>query len=84
MWYCDYAVVELSNYTLPFAQSLFVQLVIRQRLAKVLHRLFPQRFLPPLFEALHESSIPYAEILQHYQNWCNKVKKSQTKFLSIS
>ena len=68
-----HAIVELSNHTLPFNRSLFVQLIFRQRLAKLLHRLFPQRFLPPLFEALHESSIPYADILREYQSWCNKV-----------
>ena len=79
-----HAIVELSNHTLPFKQSLFVQLIIRQRVAKLLHRLFPQRFFPPLFEALHESSIPYAEILKQYRNWCNKVKKSKPKFFSIS
>ena len=75
-----HAVVELSNYTLPFNRSLFVQLIVRQRLAKLLHRFFPQKFLPPLFEALHESSIPYANILREYRGWCNKVKKSQQKF----
>lgn len=75
-----HAIIELSNHTLPFSQSLFVQLIVRQRLAKLLHRLFPKRFLPPLFEALHESSIPYADILYKYQSWCNKVKKSQQKF----
>ena len=79
-----HAVVELSNHTLPFDRSLFVQLIIRQRLAKILHRLFSKRFLPPLFEALHESSIPYADILREYQSWCNKVKKSQQKFSELS
>ena len=79
-----HAIVELSNHTLPFSQSLFVQLIIRQRLAKLLHRLFPKRFLPPLFEALHESSIPYADILREYQSWCNKVKKSRQKFSKSS
>lgn len=75
-----HAIVELSNHTLPSAKSLFVQFILRQRLAKLLHWLFPQRFLPPLFEALHESSIPYAEILKEYRSWCNKVKKSQAEF----
>ena len=79
-----HAVVELSNHTLPFKQSLFIQLIIRQRVAKLLHRLFPQRFLPPLFEALHESSISYAEILKHYRRWCDKVKQSKPEFSSIS
>lgn len=74
-----HAVVELSNYTLPFAQNLFIELILRQRLARILHRLFPQRFLPPLFEAMHESSIPYKDIFQQYKSWCNKVKTSRKK-----
>ena len=65
-------------------RSLFVQLIVRQRLAKLLHLFFPKRFLPPLFEALHESSIPYADILREYQSWCNKVKKSRQKFYESS
>ncbi|MEM9508741.1 MAG: NAD(P)/FAD-dependent oxidoreductase [Cyanobacteria bacterium P01_E01_bin.35] len=77
-----HAVVELSNHTLPFAQSLFIELIVRQRLAKLLHRLFPQRFLPPLFDALNESSIPYAKIFHKYESWCNKVKKSKSEFSS--
>ena len=77
-----HAVVELSNHTLPFKQSLFIQLIIRQRIAKLLHGLFPQRFFPPLFEALHESSIPYSEILKRYRGWCNEVRKSKPEFYS--
>ena len=78
-----HAVVELSNYTLPFAQNLFIELILRQRLAKILHRLFPQKFLPPLFEAMHESSIPYRDIFQQYKSWCNKVKNSRKKSASV-
>lgn len=78
-----HAVVELSNYTLPFAQNLFIELILRQRLAQILHRLFPQRFLPPLFEAMHESSIPYRDIFQQYKGWCNKVKNYRKKSASI-
>ncbi|MEM6614483.1 MAG: NAD(P)/FAD-dependent oxidoreductase [Cyanobacteria bacterium P01_C01_bin.72] len=70
------AVVELSNYTLPLAKSLFVEFILRQRIAKIMHRLFPQRFFPPLFDALYESSIPYGKIGEKYQGWCSRVKKS--------
>lgn len=77
-----HAVVELSNYTLPFARNLFLELILRQRLAKILHRLFPQRFLPPLFEAMHESSIAYRDIFKQYKGWCNKVKNSRNKSAS--
>jgi kynurenine 3-monooxygenase len=70
-----HAIVELSNNTLPFSNSLYIQFLIRQYFAKILHRLFPQRFLPPLMEALYNSSITYTEIWHAYQNWCSKVKR---------
>lgn len=73
-----HAVVELSDSTFPWSKSLFIEFILRQRLAKILYRFFPRRFFPPLFEALYDSSISYAEILQVYKNWCEKVKKSQT------
>ncbi|MDJ0595484.1 MAG: NAD(P)/FAD-dependent oxidoreductase [Pleurocapsa sp. MO_226.B13] len=76
-----HAVVELSDNTLPFAKSLFVEFILRQRLAGVLHRFFPQRFLPPLFEALNDTSISYSKIWREYQSWCNKVKKSKQEFV---
>ena len=75
-----HAVVELSNNTLPSAKSLFIEFIVRQRLAKILHRFFPKSFLPPISEALYDSSITYSKVLQVYKNWCNKVKKSQEEF----
>ena len=79
-----HAVVELSNNTLPLSNSLFIEFVMRERFAKVLHQFFPKRFLPPLFDALYESSISYREILHSYQNWCAKVKRSKEKFLTLT
>lgn len=74
----------LAHYLLRRDRQYEIDIIVRQRLAKLLHRLFPKRFLPPLFEALHESSIPYADILREYQSWCNKVKKSRQKFSKSS
>ena len=76
-----HAIVELSKHALPFSRSLFIELILRQRMAKFLHRFFPQRFFPPLFDALNDSSISYADIFQQYQGWCNKVEKSKQKTL---
>lgn len=71
------AVVELSDYTLPSQKSLFVEFILRMRIAQILHKLFPTKFLPPLFQAIHDPAISYREILQQYRGWCNKVKKSK-------
>ena len=79
-----HAVVELSNNTFPLSNSLFIEFLVRERLAKLLHQFFPKRFLPPLFEALSESSISYREILHSYQNWCAKVRRSKEKFLTLT
>ena len=77
-----HAVVELSNNTLPLSRSLYMEFIIRERLAKVLHRFFPKWFLPPIFEAINESSISYSDVFHTYKKWCSKVKKSQEEFLA--
>lgn len=71
------AVVELSDYSLPSQKSLFVEFILRMRMAQILHQLFPQKFLPPLFQAMHDPNISYREIHDRYRGWCNKVKKSK-------
>lgn len=71
-----HALAELSDYALLADPKLFIEFAFRQRLAKVLHRFFPDRFAPPLMELVFESSLPYSEILQSYQSWITKVKKS--------
>ncbi|MGF1482224.1 MAG: FAD-dependent oxidoreductase [Cyanophyceae cyanobacterium] len=76
-----HAASELSSNTLPLSKPLFIEFIIKERVATVLHRFFPKRFFPPLFEALYESTVSYAEILHRYKNWCSKVKKSQEKLV---
>jgi kynurenine 3-monooxygenase len=76
-----YALCELSNYTLPLSQKLFIEFLIRTKFAKLMHKIFPKRFQPFLFDLITESTIPYSEILKTYQRWINKVKKTNTEFL---
>lgn len=71
------AVVELSDYSLPSQKSLFVEFILRMRIAQFLHQLFPKKFLPPLFQATHDPNISYGEIYDSYRGWCNKVRKSK-------
>lgn len=71
------AVVELSDYSLPSQKSLFVEFILRMKMAQFLHQLFPKKYLPPLFQAMHEPNISYREIYDRYRGWCNKVKKSK-------
>ena len=71
------AIAELSDYTLPAKKSLFVELILRMKISGVLHKLFPQQFLPPLIQAIHDPAISYSQIYEQYRGWCNKVKKSK-------
>ena len=71
-----HALVELSDNSLPSSSKLFIEFMIRARLAKMLHQFSPNRFSPSLFELITESSMPYSEILDRYKGWIAKVKKS--------
>ena len=75
-----HALLELSNHSSPSSSKLFFEFIVREQLAKTLHRLLPNRFPPSYFELVFESSVPYSEILQTYKGWIAKVKKSNQHF----
>ena len=77
-----HALVELSDSPFPLSKSLFLELIVRQKLGKVLHQLLPQHFPTSLFELLSDTTVPYAEILSSYRRWIAKVKRSNQKFLA--
>jgi kynurenine 3-monooxygenase len=76
-----HALAELSNNTFPSSTPLFVEFVLRERLAKILNQLLPHYFSPSLTELLFEPAIPYSEILHAYDGWVAKVKKENEKVL---
>ncbi|MFN6568939.1 NAD(P)/FAD-dependent oxidoreductase [Dendronalium sp. ChiSLP03b] len=71
-----YALVELGDYAFPSSTKLFVEFILREFLAKTLHRLFPKFFPPSLIDLIFETTVPYSEILNSYKGWVSKVKKS--------
>jgi len=71
-----HALVEMSNNAFPTSKKLFFQFIARETFARTLHKLFPKRFAPSMFEMLLSTTVPYAEILRLNQGWINKVKKS--------
>ena len=77
-----HALVELGDYAFPLSKELFIEFIFREMVGKILHRIFPQIFPPVLTELVFESAIPYSEILNSYQGWISKVKKSNEKFLA--
>lgn len=76
-----HALVELGEHTFPYSRQLFAEFMIREQFSKILHQLFPDRFAPSLLEMIFESSVSYSEILQRYEGWVKKVKKSNQQFL---
>lgn len=77
-----HALVELGDNAFPASKKLLIEFIFRELISQILHKVLPQRFSPSLSELLFETSVPYAEILNSYQGWISKVKKSNEKFLS--
>jgi kynurenine 3-monooxygenase len=77
-----HALVELGNNTFPLAKGLFIEFLVRELVAKTLHKLFPNRCAPSLSDLIFESSVPYSSMLKSYKGWISKVKKSNEKFLT--
>ncbi|BAZ18091.1 putative kynurenine 3-monooxygenase [Calothrix sp. NIES-4071] len=75
-----HALVELSDNASPMSGTLlFYEFFIRIRFGQILHQLFPKRFPKPLFQLASETTIPYSEILNTYQNWITRVKRSNKR-----
>ncbi|MBD2778072.1 FAD-dependent oxidoreductase [Iningainema tapete] len=70
------ALVELGENVIPSSKGLIFEFMLRQRLGKILHQIFPQYFPSSIIEMIFETSVPYSEILNSYQGWVSKVKNS--------
>lgn len=77
-----HALAELSENASPSSSKLFIQFIIRQRFAKILHQLFPKYFSPSMRDLMDDSTLPYSKILNLYKGWISKFKKSNEKFLA--
>lgn len=77
-----HALVELGDNAFPLSTALFIEFILRERLAKILHKKFSKRFSPSMFELISETTVPYSQILNSYKGWISKVKKSNEKFLA--
>lgn len=78
-----HALVELSDNAFPMSNKLlFFELFIRLRSAQILHQLFPKRFSKSLLQLVSETTVPYSEILNTYQNWITKVKQSNKRYIT--
>ncbi|HYW18064.1 MAG TPA: NAD(P)/FAD-dependent oxidoreductase [Nodularia sp. (in: cyanobacteria)] len=77
-----YALVELGDYAFPTSTGLFIEFILREYIAKTMHRLLPKFFPPSLIDLIFETTVSYSEILNLYQGWISKVKKSDEKVLN--
>lgn len=76
-----HALVELGNNAFPLDKRLYVEYLLKNSLANFLHRLFPKRCSPSLYELISEGTVPYSETLRLYKGWVARVKRSNEKFL---
>jgi len=76
-----WALVELGDNAFPSSTKLFIEFILREQLAKTLHKLFPHRFPLSMFQLISESTVSYSEIVQLYKGWVSKVKQSNEKLL---
>lgn len=73
-----HALIDLADYAVPTnaPTNLLIEFNVREVIAKTLHQLFPKQFPPSLFQLISETTAPYSEILNFYQGWITKVKRS--------
>ncbi|MDB9306846.1 NAD(P)/FAD-dependent oxidoreductase [Nodularia spumigena CS-591/12] len=77
-----YALVELGDYAFPTSTGLFIEFILREYIAKTMHQMLPNWFPPSLIDLIFETTVSYSEILNLYQEWISKVKKSNDKLLN--
>ncbi|TVP59338.1 MAG: FAD-dependent monooxygenase [Nodularia sp. (in: Bacteria)] len=77
-----YALVELGDYAFPTSTGLFIEFILREYIAKTMHRILPKFFTPSLIDLIFETTVSYSEILNLYQGWISKVKNSNEKLLN--
>ncbi|MCT7971784.1 FAD-dependent oxidoreductase [Laspinema olomoucense] len=71
-----HAVQDLSDYSFPRNKRLIFEFFLRLQVGRLLHRWFPQRMKPFVFDLVLDSDVSYSEVLRLNQGWINKVKRS--------
>jgi kynurenine 3-monooxygenase len=69
-----HALLEICENPMPYQKSLLWELMLRKFWAKIIGR-------PFLDEMLSDTTVPYAEVLQLYKGWIEKVKNSNQQWL---
>jgi len=75
------ALWEIDTNVFPASKTLFAEFLLRDSLSKVMNKLFPQLFSPPLRDLISATTLSYAEIFKAHKGWISKVKNSNAKLL---
>ena len=76
-----HALNELSNYAFPLSKPLVIEWLLRRKVSKVMHELFPKHFPLYFSERAANTMDSYSEILDSARGWISKVKKENEKVL---
>jgi kynurenine 3-monooxygenase len=71
-----HALKDLSDYSFPRTKVLVVEFFLRLTIHRLLHRWFPTRVKPFVFDLLLDRDLSYSQVLSLSQSWINKVKRS--------
>lgn len=71
-----HALKELSDYSFPRKKWLVIEFFLRLRIHRFLHRWFPQRVKPFVFDLVIDQDLSYSQVLSFSQGWITKVKRS--------
>ncbi|MDZ8049952.1 MAG: FAD-dependent oxidoreductase [Aulosira sp. ZfuVER01] len=77
------ALWEIDTNVFPTSKILFAEFLLREKFSRIMNKLFPQIFFPPLRDLIPSSTIPYADILKLHKGWISKVKSSNEKFFQV-
>ncbi|MDZ4877515.1 MAG: Kynurenine 3-monooxygenase [Chroococcidiopsis cubana SAG 39.79] len=75
------ALLELSQNPFPFSKLLFAEFLLRQSIAKIMNKMFPNIYPLPLFDLLSEATVSYSRILKLNQKWILKVNRINNRLI---
>ncbi|MEM9088158.1 MAG: NAD(P)/FAD-dependent oxidoreductase [Cyanobacteria bacterium P01_F01_bin.53] len=73
-----HALKALSDYSFPRSKWLIPEFFLRLIVGRKLHKWFPKRFNPFVFDLVLDSDLPYSEVLRLSQGWISKVERSMS------
>ena len=76
-----HALRELSDYAFPLSKRLIIEWLLRRKISRAMHKLFPKYFPLYFSERASDTLDSYSEILNSARGWIDKVKRENNKVL---